>query len=173
MKNFRYDFFPIWRLQSTICTASVFLVWFALSLIVDRPMTKPHLLLSLAISAFCAVILGIVTAAVRFQVQAEGIRTFNTFGRWQIVPWEGVSKVWPAKYYFLPHLRLTVDGHKVPFWIPLFLNDMQAFRAAVIGHAGDAHPISRALPVPPAATERRGSVRNSGAGRKSKSKARP
>lgn len=117
-------------------------------------MTRPHLLLSLAISVLCALILAVVTAAVRFQVRPDGLRTFNSYGRWRVVPWGAVSAVKPARYYFLPHLRLSIDGSRSPSWIPLFLSDMAAFRQAVITHAGATHPIARALPIPATATTR-------------------
>jgi prepilin signal peptidase PulO-like enzyme (type II secretory pathway) len=110
--------------------------------------------LSLSTSLFCAIILAVVTACVRFKVSCEGVRTFSTFGRWSLVPWAAISSAVPAKYYFLPHLRLTVDGRTRSFWIPLFLSDMQGFRNAVIAYAGSDNPLSQALPVPARAAHR-------------------
>ena len=110
--------------------------------------------MSLSTSIFCAVILGIVTVCLRFKVSSEGIRTFSTFGRWGLVPWAAIASAVPAKYYFLPHLRLTVDGKTRSFWVPLFLRDMHGFRKAVIEHAGADNPLSQALPVPARAAHR-------------------
>lgn len=153
-QNFRYDFLPVWRHQTAICTGLIFVVWLVLAQLTSRPLTRPDVFLSLGTAALCAVVLGIVTAAVRFQVTQEGLRTFNTFGRWRMVPWEAIAAVEPARYYFLPHLKLRVDGQKRSFWIPLFLHDMVAFRGAVIGLAGAEHPVSRALPLPASSARR-------------------
>jgi len=152
--RFRYDFLPFWRLQTTICTAGVFATWLALSRLLERPLTRPDAFTSLGVSAACALVLAIVIAAVRFQVSPAGLRTFDTLGRWRVVPWHAVARAEPARYYFLPHLRLTVDGHARHFWVPLFLHDMAGYRQAVIATAGGAHPLARALPVPASVAER-------------------
>ncbi|RVU43812.1 hypothetical protein [Rubrivivax rivuli] len=153
-QSFRYAFMPIWRLQTTICTAAIMAVWVLLSVLLDRPLTRPGLLTSLSTSASCAVALGMVIALARFRVGPEGLRTFNSFGRWRCVPWAAIERVEPARYYFLPHLRLTVDGHRTKHWVPLFLHDMGGFRQAVAQAAGARHPLARALPIPASAAHR-------------------
>ena len=154
MQVFKYEFLPVWRLQTTICTASIFAVWLLLAFALDRPLTKPGIMMSMSTSVFCAIILAIVTACVKFRVSSEGVHTFSTLGRWGLVPWPAISSAVPAKYYFLPHIRLTVDSQKRSFWIPLFLNDMHGFRKAVIDQAGTENPLSQALPVPARAAHR-------------------
>lgn len=154
LQIFRYEFVPVWRLQTTICTASIFTTWLLLSFVLDRPLTRPGILLSISTSIYCALILAIVTARLKFKVSSQGIRTFNTLGRWDLVPWAEIASAVPAKFYFLPYLRLTVDGKKRSFWVPLFLNDMHSFRSAVIELAGTDNPLSQALPVPARAAYR-------------------
>lgn len=153
-RSFRYAFLPIWRLQTTICTAAIFAVWVLLSVLQDRPLSRPGLLTSLSTSLSCAVALGLVIGLARFRVGPEGLRTFNSWGRWSWVPWEAIVRVEPGRYYFLPHLRLTVDGRRTWHWVPLFLHDMGAFRQAVAEVAGARHPLARALPVPASAAHR-------------------
>jgi hypothetical protein len=148
LQVFKYAFVPVWRLQTTVCTTSILAVWLVLSLLLDKPITRPGIAITLSTSASCALILAVVTASVKFRVSAEGIRTFDSWGRWKWLPWSDIACATPAKYYFLPHIRLTVDGASRSFWVPLFLKDMQAFRDAVTDLAGAENPLSQSLPVP-------------------------
>lgn len=152
--RFRYTFLPVWRLQTTVTTAGVFTTMFVFALATGHPIERPTLVMSASISFFCALFLGAVTALVRFTVSAVGLRTFNTFGSWKVIPWDQISRADPAKYYFLPHLRLTVDHHATKYWIPLFLEDMHGFRAAVLQATDEFNPVYRALPVPASSAAR-------------------
>ena len=153
-REFRYQFLPVWRLQTSLTTALIFAATFGLALLTGRPIQRPDILLGLSVSGVGAVFWALVIATVRFQVTHDGLRTFNTLGQWRFIPWQAVSLAQPGRYYFLPHLRLTVDNARLSFWVPLFLADMAAYRLAVIERAGSDNPVARALPVPASIAER-------------------
>lgn len=153
--DFRYAFFPIWRQQTGLTTAGVMAVAVAQALITGEPLRKPDLLLNLAMGLLCGLIVSIPVAICRFSVSAEGLRTFDSWGRWRRIAWADIAVVEPARYLLWPHLRLQVDGQRRRAWLPLNLKDMAGLRAAVIAEAGAQHPLALALPQP-AQTARRG-----------------
>jgi len=146
--DFRYAFVPTWRQQTTLTTSLVLAIMVAHALITGAPIQKPDLLLNLGIALTCGLILSIPVAVFRFSVTDEGLRTFSSWGRWRLVPWEAIAAAEPARYLMSPHLRLLVDGQRSSFWLPLHLQDMQGLRTAVIAQAGANHPLALALPLP-------------------------
>ncbi|PND39037.1 hypothetical protein C1O66_16890 [Paucibacter aquatile] len=144
--DFRYAFFPIWRQQTALTTAGVMAVAVGHALVTGEPLRKPDLLLNLAMGLLCGLIVSIPVAICRFSVSAEGLRTFDSWGRWRQIAWADIAAVEPARYLLWPHLRLQVDGQSRGFWLPLQLKDMAGLRTAVIEQAGARHPLAVALP---------------------------
>jgi hypothetical protein len=146
-KKFRYAFLPAWRTQTSLTTIAIMAIMIFRAVLSGHAIQKPDLLFNLSIALFCGIFLAIPIGFFRFSVSPEGIRCFNSFGLWSLLEWSSIAYVKPSRYFHLPYLRLTVDGHRTSYWIPLLLSDMEGFRLAVQSAAGIDNPLARALPV--------------------------
>ncbi len=135
-------------MQTTVTTVGAMVLTMGYAVLTGQPIQKPDILNNLAMAVGCGLLLAIPVIFFRFSVSASGIKTFNTFGRWRNVGWDEIARVEPVRYNFLPHLRLTVDGVRLSYWLPLLLSEPEAFREAVGRNAGPAHPLFLALPTP-------------------------
>lgn len=146
-KKFRFAFLSAWRAQTSLTTAAIMGIMIFRAVLSGEAIQKPDLIYNLAIALFCGIFLAIPIGVFRFSVAPEGIRCFNSFGFWSVLEWSRIAYVKPSRYFHLPYLRLTVDGRRTSYWIPLLLSDMEGFRLAVQSAAGVDHPLARALPV--------------------------
>lgn len=153
-QKFRYAFLPAWRTQTSLTTVLIMAIMIFRAVLSGDVIQKPDLLHNLLIAVFCGIFLAIPIGLLRFSVSPEGIRCFNSYGVWSLLEWSSITSVKPSRYFHSPHLRLTVDGRRTKYWIPLLLSDMEEFRSAVQSAAGLENPLSRALPVAAKSTVR-------------------
>lgn len=84
------------------------------------------------------------------RVSEEGLRAFDFWGRPRELAWSQISKVRPTRLGGLRYLRVFGGTTEGPLWLPLFLQQPQAFWSAVANAAGPHSPLQVRL-SPPAA----------------------
>lgn len=144
----------MWRAQLSVCMTGIAAVLILKSVWTAEPVQRPDLLLNVGMGLMLAVVMCGPVYAFRFRVGPEGLHTFDTWGRWQTVPWARMRSVEPALLLHFPHLKIRVDGEGRSFWLPVMLADLEGLHAAVVDAAGLEHPLARALPRPARASYR-------------------
>ncbi|GAB5403918.1 MAG: hypothetical protein Aurels2KO_21490 [Aureliella sp.] len=81
----------------------------------------------------------------RVYVSVEGLRCYTAMGIYRTIPWSEADSIRPYHLAGLRYLRVGASSSGREVWLPLFLTDMQGFRKAVWGFAGEEHCLSQAL----------------------------
>ena len=84
-----------------------------------------------------------VTAWAGWRVRVDPVG-FDTSKMWDSVPWDAVQGAELCRLFGLPYVRLTVKAHGT-VRVPLVLQDIRGFVAAVGEFAGRDHPLTRLL----------------------------
>jgi len=96
---------------------------------------------ALAVSLFAA----FATKLLTVRLSPPQIRCYNFWGVYRSVAWTDIERAHPSKFLGMPYVRVWSRGRRTPMWVPLFLTDMQGFRAMVLHQAGSDNPLSRCL----------------------------
>ena len=78
-------------------------------------------------------------------VNANELRGTNTWGKTARVKWTQIIRVKRTHFFTLPYLKISTPQKKNAILLPLFLSDMNGFRAAVARFAAPENPLRVAL----------------------------
>lgn len=95
-----------------------------------------------------ALVTSLVALAYPVSVHGEGVRGFNFWGAYTMVPWEGMTRATRINLVGLPCVRVTFQGGRLPLWIPLFLSEQAEFNRAVVEFAPQGNPLREFLDPP-------------------------
>ena len=108
-----------------------------------------RIVLAVVAGVVAGLIFGVLLVAVgrryRVYVSRGGVRSFDFWGRYHRVAWADIQTVEPVDMAGLRYLKLTTARAPRPVWIPLFLDEQDAFNRLVAERAGPQHPLTRAL----------------------------
>jgi hypothetical protein len=143
--TFRIPFLRPWLLAMAILAVPVVAVA-GFSALAGQPGALWAVLLGLAIvGVVLALPIGLAVRISRWQVDATGIRGPDSWMIHRLVAWDDIDSVsaWPIPGY--RYVWLNTANQRWVAWVPLFLNDMDEFRAAVSKFAAPDNPLRRYL----------------------------
>jgi hypothetical protein len=79
------------------------------------------------------------------KVLSDGLRCYNTYGRYSSIKWADVTGVGFMTVYGLRYVVVDASTLTWPITVPLFLSDMAEFRRLVERQAGPNHMVVQAL----------------------------
>ena len=79
----------------------------------------------------------------------EGVRTFDVWGRYCTVPWESLTAARRWSFFGMRSARLVSSANKAPLWLPLDLDEPEAFRALAEAYTEPQNPVRDVLPPTP------------------------
>jgi hypothetical protein len=144
------EVFRISPLRPWFLAAEILAIFAAIGVIAalheGRTFMVPGILTGWAVlSALAFIPIGLAAATSRWDVDAEGIGGRDNWHIYRRVDWSDIDSVTPL---LLPGYRfvwVNSRGRRKAFWLPLFLTDMDGFRAAVAQHAPAKNPLRRYL----------------------------
>lgn len=89
--------------------------------------------------------IGLVVRASRWHVDPNGIGGRNNRLVYHRLDWSEIESVEPWLIPGYRYVQVNGAGKRWVFWLPLFLNDMPAFRSAVARYAPLGNPLRRYL----------------------------
>jgi hypothetical protein len=143
--TFRIPFLRPWLLAVALLAVPI-LVVAGCSTLAGQPGAGAAALVGLACAGgVLALPIGLAVGIGRWQVDASGIRGPDSWMIRRHVRWEEIDSVsaWPIPGYRFVWLNTAQRRWLV--WVPLFLKDMTAFRAAVRKFAALDNPLRRYL----------------------------
>jgi len=144
-RTFRITFWRPWMLAVAMLAVPALIAAgaFALS---GQLMTGARSLGGLAVAAaLLALPSGWAVATSRWDVDAAGIGGRDSWHMYQRVWWDEIQSVSRMPLPGYPAVWLNTTGRRWALWVPLFVTDMEGFRAAVVAHAGQSNPLRQLL----------------------------
>ena len=96
-------------------------------------------------AALLLLAIGLTVGASRWHVDSSGIGGPNNMLAYRRLNWNEIESVEPWLIPGYPYLQMNGGGKRWVFWVPLFLTDMPAFRAAIARYAPPNNPLRRFL----------------------------
>jgi hypothetical protein len=103
------------------------------------------LLLPILAGLLTAALFAAMIAVFTVRVLPEGLRAYDTLARYRTVPWDAIGALQVKTMFGLPYLYISARGLSQPLTLPLWLDDLPRFIAAVEAQAGAPHPLPSAL----------------------------
>lgn len=148
--TFRISIWRPWVLAVTPL-ALLAVVGLAFAVVAESPATAVPILLAFAVvAAFLLLPIGLAVRVSRWDVDPTGIGGRNNQLVYHRLEWSEIESVEPWLIPGYRYVQINGAGKRRLFWLPLFLTDMQGFRAAVARYASPENPLRRYLEQHPA-----------------------
>jgi hypothetical protein len=134
-----------WLLAVEILAIPVLIVA-AVAAFNGQPAAIPGILLGWAgASATVFIPIAIAVATSRWDIDAEGVGGRDNWHIYRRVAWSDIDSVTPLPLPGYNFVWINSRWRRKVFWLPLFLTDMDGFRAAVAAYAPAKNPLRRYL----------------------------
>jgi hypothetical protein len=144
-RTFRITFWRPWLLAVAMLAVPALIAAGAFALSAQLA-TAARILGGLAVAAaLLALPIGWAVATSRWDVDAAGIGGRDSWHVYRRVQWDEIRSVSRMPLPGYPSVWLNTTGRRWALWVPLFLTDMEGFRAAVVAHAGQSNPLRQIL----------------------------